>query len=358
MNTLHIDEQTGWRGGEQQASYLMRGLAARGHRVVIAGRHGSPFLTSDHGAHDAPRLALPFRGEVDPVTVLGLAGAIKAHAIDIIHAHTSHAHTYACLARMIARRGHVVVSRRVDFVPKRHLVNRWKYRAPNRIVAISECIGRVLLDWGVEPERLRVVRSGVDPARFDVPPLSREELGIPPGVPLLGNLAALVGHKDHATLLNAMPAVLRELPDLRLVILGEGKLRPELEAQIARLSIGHRVMLLGYRKDAPRVLRALDVFVMSSKEEGLGTATVEALMCRKPLVATAGGGIPEIIRDGDTGLLVPVGDSAALAAAIVRVFRDSALAEAIAARGYDFATKECTADAMVEGNLRVYEELL
>ena len=358
MNTLHIDEQLGWRGGEQQASYLIGGLARLGHSVVIAGRRGSAFLSHGHNAPITGRVSAPFRGEIDPWTACKLARAIHDYRIDIIHAHTSHAHTYACLARALAGRGKVVVSRRVDFVPKTHAVNRWKYAQPDRIIAISERIAEVMRSIGVSESRLATVYSGVDTARFDVEPLAREALGIPENVPLLGNVAALVGHKDHATLIEAMPAVLDALPSLHLVIVGEGGLRGAIEDQIARLNVGRAVHLLGFRRDVPHLLRALDAFVLSSKEEGLGTSVLDAMACRVPVVATAGGGIPEMVKDGETGRLVAARDPRALAAAIVRVFQEPQETSAMAARGRALVDERFSVVRMVEGNLRVYEELL
>lgn len=356
MNVLHIDEQTGWRGGEQQASYLIRGLVEAGHRCFVAGKPGSEFLSRDHGV-DAVRVPVPCRGELDVVTALRLARAVREHAIDILHAHSSHAVTYAALAKKIAGRGHVVASRRVDFPPNRNIFSRWKYAQPDRIVAISDCIARVMREFGVPDAKLRTVHSGIDLKRFDVGPLPRGDLGVPDGAPLAGNVAALVGHKDHATLLDAVPHVLKQLPEFRLVIAGEGPLRAALEAQIAHLGIGNAVRLLGQRNDVPRLLRALDVFVLSSREEGLGTSILDAMACGVPVVATSAGGIPEMVRDGETGLLAPVGDAAALAAALVRALNDAALRARITAQAGRLLHAHFTADVMARANLDVYNEL-
>ncbi len=358
MNVLHIDEQRGWRGGEQQAAYLIRGLAQRGHAALVAGRTNEPFVGYDYGEEPIARIPAPFLGEVDLWTAWRLAKAVRRFNIDILHAHSSHAHTLACLARHLAGQGKVVVSRRVDFAPSNAPFSRWKYRLPDRIVAISNRIADVLRQFGVDEARLRIVHSCIDPARFDVAPLPRDELGVPEGVPLLGNVAALVGHKDHATLLAAMPAVLSALPDLHLVIAGEGKLRPDVESLIAGLDIGGSVHLLGYRNDVPAILRTVDAFVLSSKEEGLGTSVLDAMACGLPVVATAGGGIPEMVEHERTGLLAPVQAPEALADAIVRVFREPNLAAALGSNGQALVHERFTVDKMVEGNLRVYEELI
>lgn len=358
MNILHIDEQTGWRGGEQQASYLIRGLAQCGHRCFIAGRPNSEFLARDHGIADLVRIPVPCRGELDLVTAAKLRNAVIQYGIDILHAHSSHAVTYAVLARKLAGRGSVVASRRVDFPPNANIFSKWKYRQPDRIIAISNCIARVMRAFGVDEDRLRTVHSGIDISRFDVAPLPRAALGVSDDAPLAGNVAALVGHKDHRTLLLAVPLILRELPDFRLLIAGEGKLRQELEAEIARLNIAHAVILLGQRSDVPQLLRALDVFILSSSEEGLGTSVLDAMACGVPVVATDAGGIPEMVSDGETGLLAPIRDADALAGRVVRLLRDDNLQRKLARRAREVVIERFSADRMVLGNLDVYKELV
>ncbi|NIA13105.1 MAG: glycosyltransferase [Nitrospiraceae bacterium] len=358
MNVLHIDEQRGWRGGEQQAGYLIRGLAARGHGVFVAGRPDGRFVNAEYGAPSIVRISAPFCTEGDLFTAMKLARAVKRHAIDIIHAHTSHAHMAACLARHLAGRGKVVVSRRVDFPPKRGAINRWKYRQPDKIVCVARYIAGVLRVHGVEEAKLEVVHSGIEPSRFDVDPLPRAGLGVPEGVPLLGTVGALVGHKDHATLIAAMPLVLEALPDLHLVIVGEGGLRRKTEAQIANEKLQDSVHLLGYRTDVPRILRALDAFVFSSKEEGFGGVCSEAMCCGLPVVSTAAGGMPESVLHERTGLLVPIQNPKALAEAVIRVFSDADLARRLGEAGRQQACNELSAERMIEGNIAVYEALL
>jgi glycosyltransferase involved in cell wall biosynthesis len=358
VRILHLDEQRGWRGGEQQASYLIRGLAERGHYVALAGRRNAPFLTRDHGAPIAATLALPFVGEWDLWTALRLAQAVRSHRIDILHAHTSHTLTLACLARRLAGRGKVVASRRVDFVPRATAFNRWKYRQPDRIVAISACIADVMRDFGIDSDRLRVVRSAVDASRFDVTALSRSELGLADDTPVLLNVAALVGHKDQATLIAAMRMVPADHPDAVLLIAGEGALRLDLERQVNALGLGDSVRFLGYRDDVPRLLRMADVFVLSSSQEGLGTSVLDAMAADLPVVATAAGGIPEMVIHEETGLLSPPKDPAALARNIHRMLDEFGLRQRCIENAARSVREEFGVSAMVEGNLAVYRELV
>lgn len=358
MKVAHIDEQTGWRGGEQQASWLMRGLAARGHGVLAMGRPGAPFLQNSHADAPLRRVPLPLRGEWDLPSAARLAALVRREGIDILHAHTSHAHTLAVLARAWAGRGRVVVSRRVSFSPRNHVLNRWKYRAPDRLLAVSQRVGAVLAEFGVSRENIDVVHSAVDLERLRVPPLSRASLGVDEDAPLVVSAGALVGHKDHENLVDAAARVHKEFPRLRVVIAGEGPLRGALETRIAEAGLSEAVTLLGHRDDAPALLRAADVYVSSSWSEGLGTSVLEALACGTPVVATEAGGAAEMVVPGETGLLVPVRDAAALAQAMVVSLRDREAAYSRAEAGKALVQREFTVERMVERTLAVYDAVL
>lgn len=358
MNVLHIDEQPGWRGGEQQASYLIRELGELGHGAVVAGRKGSPFLEGDHGGGVLARVACGFRGEADPFTALRLARAVRLYDIDILHAHTSHAHAHAVAARHLARRGKVVVSRRVVNPPRNNLLNRWKYAAPDRFVAVSHAVARVLREYGVPEPRIRVAPSAVDPRRLDAEPIPKEALGAPAEAPLVGCVAALDENKDQLTLLEALPVVLREVPDLHVVLAGEGPLRPRLEARIKTLGLEGRVLLLGQRKDVPAILRSLDAFVLTSRGEGIATSIQDAMWAGVPVVATDTGGVPELVVQEETGLLVPVGAWEAVAQALIRLLTETELKARLAASASRHIRQNYTIERMAAGNLKVYEEVL
>ena len=358
MRILHLDEQHGWRGGEQQASYLIRGLALRGHFVAVAGRADSEFLRRDHGLQNLTRVACPFRGELDPITVWRLAQAVKRLNIDILHAHTSHTHTLACLARAMAGRAGVVVTRRVDFVPRPGFFNRKKYALPDRIACVSHCIAEILREFGVLETKLSVINSAQDPARFDVTPCSRAELNLPEDAPLFGNVGAFVAHKDHATLIRAFSKVKESLPEAHLVLVGDGELRQDIESRLASAGIADSVTLLGYRKDVPRIWPVFDAFVLSSKQEGFGGVCAEAMFSGVPVVSTDAGGMIETVKPGITGLMVPRENPTALAAAMLRIIQDPDLAAELADRAMGYVHEHLTADRMVESYIALYETLL
>jgi len=357
MNILHLSEQTAWRGGERQAHWLMRGLIDRGHRVAIAGRVDAPFLDAPLDA-DVPRLVCKFRSELDIASALRVAQTVRTFEIDILHAHSSHAHTQALIARRFAGRGKVVVSRRVGFPPKRHALNRIKYKAVDRLISVAHTVDDVLAAFGVPDSKRAVVHSAVDPDRINVDPVPRRALGIDDEAPLLVTAGALEPAKDHANLLHAMTTVREAFPNTRLLIAGKGRLADELTALCAELELTDTVTFLGHREDAPALMRAANVYVSSSRFEGLGTSVLEALAMGVPVVATEAGGAAEMVVPDETGRLVPIENAGALAGAILATLRDKAETERMANAARNRTREQFSIERMVAGTEAVYRDVL
>ncbi len=356
--TLHLDEQLGWRGGEQQAFYLIRALAEAGYPVLAAGKPQSEFVNRLSSCPGVQVVQASFLTEWDFWSVCKLARVVKKHGVEIIHAHTSHTHSLACFTKLFCPGVKVLVTRRVDFAPNANFWTRWKYRRADRIVAISDCIRQVLEDFGVDSKRIKIIYSAQDPRRLDQTPTSLTELGMSAGSRVLLCPAALVGHKDHATLIWAMKDIVQQKPEVHLLLAGEGERRGAIEAQVSELGIAGNVHLLGYRKDVPALMKSADLLVLSSKMEGLGSTIIEAMFCGLPIVACASGGIPELVKNEETGLLVPAQDSHAFAQAVIRLLNDKEFANRLALQAKDFAQKNFHVDSMVSQYIALYEELL
>jgi len=360
LNTLHVNTQKTWGGGEQQTLLLARGLAERGHQATVVCQPGSPLA---HRCRQAgvPVEELRMRGEADFRAVWALRRIIRQGAYDIVHLHTAHAHTLGAAAVSLARRGRCIVSRRVIAPVAVGLLSAFKYHhGVARYIAVSHAVRATLLSGGVEPEKVTVVHSGIELERLAGASAAgvREELGLPADGPVVGHVGALTRAKGQRTLLEAVPLVLQAEAQAWFVIVGDGELREALEAQARELDIAERVVFTGFRSDVPRLLALFDVFCMPSLSEGLCTSVLEALALGKPVVASAVGGLPEMVHDGETGLLVPPGDAKTLAEALVRLLRDRQLAAALGQGGKRLVETEFTADAMVEGTLRVYREVM
>jgi glycosyltransferase involved in cell wall biosynthesis len=357
LTVLHIDTERGWRGGERQALWLAQGVARAGHRSLVVARAGEP-LADRARAAGLDVIASAPRSEADLLAARRLTRIVRQMGARILHAHTGHAVALAALAAL-GTDARVVVTRRVDFRLRANWGTRWKFSRAAGVIAISRAVARALAESGIDPARIDVVPSGIDLTRTFVPATAETlaQLGVPPGAPLLVQVAQLVGHKDPLTLVRAVAAARREVPALHALLVGEGPLRPRVEAEIAALALGDWVHLAGYRGDADGLLAAADVATLSSEEEGLGTVLLDALSMGKPTVATAAGGIPEIIVDGVSGLLAPVHVADALGAAIARVLRDPSLA-ARRSRGARERAAEFSVERTPERTLAVYERVL
>ena len=360
MFSLHVDTARSWRGGQNQVLVTVLGLRAAGHRTMLVAHPDGELRR--RAAEGLELLPLAPRTEMDLSAAWRLSRAIKRLRPDVVHAHDPHAVAMSALALSMStqpRRAPLVASRRVDFRLKGNSLSRWKYDQVDRFICASEAIRRIVVADGVAPERAVTVHEGIDLERVAAaPPASlHEELWLPHGSPVVGNVAALVPHKGQRHLIDAAAMVVRRVPDARFVIAGEGELRGALEHQIKALGLDKHVLLAGFRPDVLSVHKAFDIFVMSSVMEGLGTSLLDAMACGKPVVATTAGGMPEVVNDGDTGILVPPRDDRALADAIVRLLKDEQLRHRMGAAGLALAHSRFSAERMVADTLAVYAGL-
>ena len=284
-------------------------------QIIVTGRHTQ--LAERLRADGVPVRECDWDAGLDPRVLLAVAAELRSGPA-LLHAHDAHALTLAGMVAALSR-APLVVTRRVDFPVRR----RGFWRRADRVIAISEAVARVLRDDGIDPMRIVVVHSGVDltEARRAVPAGFRRDLGLSDSAKLAVNVAALVPHKDHATLLRSAAHLRERFPDLHWAIAGEGPLRGELESLRERLRLGECVHLLGHVSNPLNLLAEADVFVMSSREEGLGTSVLDAMACGIPVASTTAGGLPEMLEDG-AGILVPPEQPEALAAAVATLLDD------------------------------------
>ena len=332
---LHIDTERTWRGGQQQAAWLLEGMLALRWPAALVCPAGS-VLEERGRARGWPLHTVAMHGELDIAAGRRIARIARAGDLPILHAHSGHALALGLWARLFDRSLRLVASRRVDFPIRKHFLSRLKYSTGilDRIVCISEAVRAQLLADGVPPEKLVVIPSGVDTRRFAgvrPPPGFRRSLGIPNGHLVIGTIAALADHKDYPNLLQAARLLLEQAPDTTFVAVGDGPLQAQIVALARELGLGRRFLFMGFREDIGSFLKTFDVFVLASKTEGMGTSVLDAQALGLPIAACRAGGIPEIVADRETGLLVPPGDPAALAAALLELAGDPTLRAALGA---------------------------
>jgi glycosyltransferase involved in cell wall biosynthesis len=359
MFAVHIDTARTWRGGQNQVLLSVLGMRALGHRtLLVAHAEGELRQRAREGLDLVP---ITPKTELDLSAAWKLSRLLKQLGPDVVHAHDPHGVAMAALALSMqtGRSAPLVAARRVDFHLRGNALSRWKYRQVDCFICASEAIRRMLVGDGIPDERTVTVPEGIDLGRVMAAPPAElhKELWLPHHAPIVGNVAALVPHKGQRHLVDAAALVVRHAPDVRFVIAGEGELRPSLERQIKELRLEKHVFLAGFRPDVLSLHKAFDVFVMSSVTEGLGTSLLDAMASGKPIVATKVGGIPEVVVDGETGVLVPPRDPAAMADSIVKLVADEALRRRMGEAGRARAHERFSAERMVAETLRVYERI-
>jgi glycosyltransferase involved in cell wall biosynthesis len=363
MRIVHVNTERTWRGGESQVYNLMRGLRGLGHDVELVGMPGGA-LPARCRAEGLPVTEVEMRSDADVAAGWMLARHLRRRPCDIVHAQTARAHSLGMMARLMGGGGRLVVSRRIDFPVRRDPANRFKYRSRlvDRYIAVAAVIRDVLVRAGVAASRIEVIHSSIELSRFtsvkDPRDAVREELGLPREAPVVGQVAALAWHKGQKDLLAALPLLRTRHPQARLVLVGGGEEEGALRAQARDLGIEDQVVFTGARQDVPRLLGAFDVFCMPSYLEGLCNAVLEAFAMKVPVVASTCGGLPEIVRHEETGLLAPPHDPPALAAALGRLLSERDLASRLAQAAHRLVHEQFGVDRMVARTAALYEEVL
>ena len=357
---------TGTNGGAQESvvNTMIRLDASRHEARVISLSHGSTVMRLE-------RLGFPVEvidEEDDARAAAQLADRLVALDAQVLHAHMHRAEVVGVAAADLAaqrtgRRPFVVStvhSSRFRSIEDREHLERITPRI-DRLVAVSDAIVAKLVAEGRDTAPISRVYNGVDLERFDEASggvAVRRELGIPDDAPVVAVVGRLEPEKGHPTLIEAWPIIHHHLPTAHLLVVGEGSERDRLEglahAHLRGGSCCASVHFLGRREDVPQILGAANVVAMPSYREAQGLAILEALAANRPVVASNVGGIPEMIHDGENGLLVPSHDPTALAAAITRLLKDPSLAARLAAAGHDLVHERFCLDFMLRDLEAIY----
>ena len=328
-------------------------------RVLHLGLQGP--LAERYAVLGVPRFHIAVSSLLSPgviPAVFRAARVLREGRVELLHAHDVYSNLLGLLAGRLAGVPVIVTSRRwLESVPRPRLAaaNRWAFRASTRVLANSEAVREALeARDGVREERIHVVPNFVEDAAFEpYPETQRDELfarlGIPAGSPVIGIVARLAPVKDHATLLRAFASLPGGGGEPQLLIVGEGESRAALEAQARELGIGARAHFAGFLPSLPNPHALFDLSVLSSVSEGFPNSVVEAMAAGRPVVATRVGGTPEAVREQETGLLVPPGDPAALAAAIAQLLQDPGRRQRMGEAARRLAAERYGVRAVIEG---------
>ncbi len=354
MRILHVDTERGWRGGEQQLFYLVKGLKEKGFKQAVACRVGDEL---EKRCREAGIEVIPLKGNQlsDHLRI-----AVIGKEFDIIHAHSAKAHTISALSKRFHRKP-VIYTRRVDYPPKKNSLTRLKYRLTDAVVAVSQKVKTVLEEeLRIEREKLRVIYSVTDPEiekKVDKNVVERFRKSMGNKI-IIGSTAALTKQKNIPNLIEAASIVVKEFPDTVFVVFGEGHLRKELESLIEKKCLKDHFKLPGFKRDIYNYIKAFDVFVLPSDNEGFSGAILNAMALKVPVVTTDAGGASEIIKNGENGIMVERRNPIKLAEGIIKVLRKPYLREKLIDNAYRIVTTKFSVNGMVKKYTEVYQEIL
>lgn len=361
MKVLHVHKLTGVSGSEGHLLALLPALRARGVDARFLGLDVPG--TDAHRFHEAldelgvPHASVRCGADVSPRLARDVLRAVRAQQPDLVHTHLVHADIYGALAARRLRLPYVSTRHNDD----RYLLGPFRYvdrafaHGARRVIAISDAVRHFLETAGHDPQKLVTVRYGLDAGPDAPSEPTPAAAAIPPDVPLALAVGRLIEQKDHATLLRAFALVHERRSDARLAILGAGQLESETRALTRELGLEDVVSLPG--RTAPRDWMArADVFVHTSRWEGFGIVLLEAMLASLPVVATRVSAVPEVVVDGETGLLAEAGDATAIAAALGELLDDPERARVLGAAGLHRARTDFSVAGMTDRTLAIYEE--
>ncbi len=361
MKILHFSSAKTWRGGEQQIAYLYEELQKEQIQQWIFCAKGSALATYCQ-EQTIPYFTYQKRFSVDPLVACQFKKISKKLKIDLIHLHDAHSHTFGYISAILGNTVPYILSRRVDFPVKNNWLSYQKYNHSSikKMLSVSHYVQQILAPSIHDKTKLQVVHSGIDTSRFQYTNqhILRKEYAIPLNTSIIANVAAIAPHKDYFTFVDTAAILLKNNRALKFLIIGaDGGEETRIKKYIQEKEVTDHFILTGFRKDIPQILPEVDIFLFTSKEEGLGTSVIDALACGIPIVATKAGGVPEIIQDGKNGSLAPIKDAPSLANKVDALLNDSSTRAKFVKNGQQTAlqfSKEETA----RKTLVVYQEVL
>ena len=360
LSIAGVDPELGFAGGETQVLGLTLALAAGGHRAELicdpAGRLWERALDAGIRCHP-----IRIRNAIDLAAGVKLRAILKRERYDVVHFHTSRAHSMAPLARSFGST--LLVTRRMDYRPNRVFAPYLFNRAVDGVVAISTGVADSLAAAGVDRQRVTVVHSGVDCERFR-PPTSQERadargaLNISDTDFVISAVGALEQRKGHLYLIEAIGALAAPAASskVKCFIVGQGAIHRVLQGEIAVSRSLERIKLLGRVDDPREILWASDLFAMPSLKEGLGVAALEAMASGLPVIASDVGGLREVVEDGRSGIVVPPANARAIASAIERLADSAELRSQMGAAARVRVVENYSIETMAARTLALYRE--
>ncbi len=359
---VHSEASLGWGGQERRVMAELLGFRARGHAVgVLAPRRATIF--SEAAQHDLQRATLAENRWAFPFEVVRAARWLRAFRADVVNTHSSRDGWIVGLAARLARTPLVIRSRHIDVEYPHVWISRHAFtQLCDHVITTSDKISGHLREcFSLPPERVSTVATGIDLQKFH-PAVAPAELALAGGLseaPLVGMISVLRSWKGHATFFAAARQLREQGRRINFVVVGAGNPVEAYQAMARAAGVGDFVTFTGHREDVPELLRALNVLVIpSTQHEGVPQIGLQALACQTPVVGSDCGGIPEIIRDGETGRIFPAGNAPMLAATIARALEQPDASRQMTARGRELVERCYSRDTMLDVIEEIYRRYL
>ena len=359
---LHTIESGGPGGAETVVLNLVTRLNKDRFKSVVLLPPG-PWLNAKLREHGVPVIEVSWTAWYDPRGPLAMVDAIRKYEVDLVHSHLPGQNFYSCIAGLLTGRKTLVTYHGpVEFHDGNSVKGKaklWFVRnTADRAIVVCKMVKDILMKYGFRHDMISVIYNGIDPTPYMSPRRGtlRSELGLKPDAKLVGMVANVRQSKGYDILVRASAEVCQKFPDAMFIAVGDvhDVLAAPIKKLVAELALQDRFLFLGFRSDIPNILSELDVFVLSSKSEGMPLAVLEAMASQQAIVTTKVGGIPEIVDHGHNGVVVAPSDPGALAGAIGELLSDNVKAVRLGTNARAKFLKEFTVGGMIERYEQLY----
>lgn len=355
MRLLQLTASKVWRGHEQKIIYLYEAFKDYDYvedQLIVCPIDSEIYKVATEKQMKV--IGLEINSEYSLKSAKAIKKISDEHQIDLVFIHNSKSHTLAVLAELFFKlKAPLVLCRTLIKRVDTNFFRKWKYnyKGIRKIICVSYPVVNVLKFAVKDHSKLCVVGSVTDVDKFkkqDKTGLLHEEFNIPKDHKIIGNIAEFTGFKDHVTWVNTVEELVKRNLKAKYVLVGKGKLEGEIRDLVSSKGLDDHIIFVGFRKDIPELLPEFDLFMFTSNNEPTGGVLLESYACRVPIVAANAGGIPEVIVDGETGLLAEVGNAIDFADKVEQLLDDEVLQEKFKRKGYDYLIHNFTKDVIAK----------
>ncbi|MBX3042434.1 MAG: glycosyltransferase family 4 protein [Candidatus Kapabacteria bacterium] len=360
LSVLHLDSESYWRGGQQQAFYL--------HTYLLNMGINSKFICKTNSEmhirlieKDAPFIDLPMSSEFDLFSAFKVAQLARNNKFDVLHCHSSKSHSIGLMSKLFFSKPKLVVSRRVEFPIKKNILSQKKYFSDNlnRIICVSEAVKRSLLKSDLPENKLCVIYDGIDLNKLEhkFSDKIKQLYNISDSEIVIGTIAAFSVEKNYEGMLSAIAPILRDKSNVKFCALGSGEDFEKIKNLSVNLGISEKCIFPGFVNNVEDYLKVFNIFTLFSKSEGLGSSILDAMAIGLPVVCSKAGGIPEIVKHNENGFLVEIGDNISLNTRLNQLVNDTVLRKKMGLRSIEISA-DFSIDKITKRHIDLYHELI